>query len=71
MVSNQTEWTRVEQRSVLKFLMAEKSKPCESYRSMYDVYGGEFFSQKTVKELARHGFVTTRERKRQFIYSGT
>ena len=30
-VENQTEYSRLEQRSVIKFLLAEKCKPCEIY----------------------------------------
>ena len=37
-MSNQTECSRLEQRSVIKFLVAEKCKPCEIYRRIYDVY---------------------------------
>ena len=36
--ANQTERFRLEQRSVIKFLAAEKYKPCEIYREMCIVY---------------------------------
>ena len=39
MPENKTECSWLEQRSVMKFLLAEKYKPCEIYRRMYDVYG--------------------------------
>ena len=29
---------QIEQRSVIKYLLAEKCKPCEIYRRMCDVY---------------------------------
>ena len=32
MVTNQIEYSRIEQRSVMKFLMAKKCKPCEIYK---------------------------------------
>ena len=38
MAGNQTGCLRLEQRSVMKFLVAEKCKPCEIYRSMSCVY---------------------------------
>ena len=34
----------IEQRTVIKVLLAEKCKPCEIYRRMYDVYGEAGFS---------------------------
>ena len=34
MVANQTACSRVEQKFVIKFLLAEKSKPCEIYPRM-------------------------------------
>ena len=34
MGTNQTESSRLEQKSVIKFLVAEKCKPCEIYRRM-------------------------------------
>ena len=39
MVANQTEFSRIEQMSVAKFLVTEKYKPCEIYRGMYEAYG--------------------------------
>ena len=38
MTANQTECSRFEQRSVIKFLVAEKCKPCEIYRRICNVY---------------------------------
>ena len=43
--SGQLKYLRLGQRSVIKFLVAEKSKPCEIYRRMCDVYGEACFSQ--------------------------
>ena len=37
---------QIEQRSFIKYLLAEKGKPCEIYRRMYDLYREAFFSQK-------------------------
>ena len=45
-VANQRERSRYEQRSVIKFLLAEKGKPCEIYRKMCYVYEEVCFSQK-------------------------
>ena len=52
MAANQTESSRLEQRSVIKFLVAEKCKPCEIYRRMSDVYGEACFSEKNVYKWA-------------------
>ena len=38
MVANQTMYSRLEQRSVIKILEAGKCKPCETYRRMGNVY---------------------------------
>ena len=45
MTENQTMPT-LEQRSVIKFLVAEKSKLCEIYKRMGDAYREACFSQK-------------------------
>ena len=39
MVANQTEFSAIEQRSVIKVLVAVMSKPSEIYKKMCDVYG--------------------------------
>ena len=57
---NRTECSWLEQKSVIKFLVAEKCKPCEIYRRMCDVYRKACFSQKNVYERAKHGFAITR-----------
>ena len=41
----QTKCSRLEQRSVIKSLVAEKWKLCEIYRKMCDMYGEACFSQ--------------------------
>ena len=38
-MANQTECSWLEQRSVMKFLVVKKRKPCEIYRRICDVYG--------------------------------
>ena len=38
--------SRLEQRSVIKFLVAEKCKQCEVYRRMCNVYGEAYFNKK-------------------------
>ena len=50
---------RLEQRSVIKFLVAEKCKPCEIYRRLCDVYETASFSQKNVYKWTKHKFATT------------
>ena len=37
MVKNRTEYSWLEQRSVIKFLLVEKCKPCEFYWEICDV----------------------------------
>ena len=48
MAANQTEGRGLEQRSVIKFLVVVKCKPCEIYRRMCDVYREAGLSQKKV-----------------------
>ena len=43
MVVIQAECFRLEEKSVLKFLVAEKSKPYETYKRMRDVCGEKLF----------------------------
>ena len=50
---------QIEQRSVIKYLLAEKCKACEIYRRMCDVYGEACFSQRNFSKWATHGFATT------------
>ena len=55
MKANQTKCSRLEQRSIFKFLVAEKCKPCEIYRKMSDVYGEETcFSKKYLYKWVKH-----------------
>ena len=46
MAADQVECFRLKQRSVIKFLLVEKSKPYEIYRKICDVHREECFSQK-------------------------
>ena len=46
MLANQKVCSKLEQRSAIKFLLAEKCKACEIYRRMYDVNGEAYFSPK-------------------------
>ena len=59
MVVNQTVCSRFEQRSVIKFLVAKKCKPCKIYRRMCDVYRKSYFSQKNIYKWAEYGFANT------------
>ena len=47
----------LEQRSVVKVLVAEKCKPCKIYRGMCDVYEGASFILKNVYKKANHEMV--------------
>ena len=44
--ANQTDCSRLEQRFVIKFMLAEKCKSCEDYGRMCYVHGETYFSQK-------------------------
>ena len=59
MVANQTECSRLEQKSVIKFLLVGKGKLCEIYRRMRDVYGETCFNFKNVYKQAKHVCATT------------
>ena len=56
MAENQTECFRLEQRSVIKFLMAKKYKPNEIHRRKHNVYKEACFSKKNVYKWAKHDF---------------
>ena len=56
MASNQVESSRLEQKSVIKFLMAEKYKPCEIYRRMCNVCSEACFSPKNIHKKSKHRF---------------
>ena len=45
-MANQIESSRLEQRFVIEFQVAEKCKQCEIYRRMCDAYVEARFSQK-------------------------
>ena len=51
MVANQTQCSKFQQRSIMKFLVADKYKPCEIYRRMYYVYGEACFSKINVYKV--------------------
>ena len=63
MVANQTECSRLEQRSIIKFLVADKRKPYEIYRLMCDVYRKAYFSQKNFHKWARKEFAASLSQK--------
>ena len=56
---NQTEYSWLEQRSVIKFLEVEKYIRYEIYTRMFDVYKEACFSQKSIYKWIRRGFATT------------
>ena len=49
MAANPTECSRVEQRSVIQHLVAEKWKQCEIYRRVVDVYREASISKKCLE----------------------
>ena len=56
MVANQTQYFRLEQWFVMKFLMAKKCKSYEINKIMCDVNGEVCFSQKSVYKLDKQEF---------------
>ena len=56
---SKSECSRFEQRSVIKFLVAEKCKTFEIYRRMCYVYGETCSSQKNLYKWAKYRFATT------------
>ena len=59
MAANQTDWSMLEQRPVIKYLADEKCKSCEIYRRMCDAYGEEYFRNENVYKWVKYGFATT------------
>ena len=49
---------QIEQRSFIKYLLAEKCKLCEIYRRMCEGYREACFSQKKLYKWDKHGFAT-------------
>ena len=45
MLENQTESSKLEQRSVIKHFANENRKPCEFNKKIYDVYGKTYLTQ--------------------------
>ena len=56
MAANQSDCSSLEQRSVTKFLVAEKCKPYKIYRRMCDVYEEVCFSKKKKKKKKKKKF---------------
>ena len=54
MMVNQTEFSRLEQRSLMKFLVAQNYKPCEIYKRMCEVYAGTRFHQIIAYKWAKY-----------------
>ena len=59
MPAKQTVCSRLEQRCVIKLLVAEKCKSCEIYRRICAVYGKACFSKKNVFKWAKYVFAMT------------
>ena len=64
MATNKNEYSRLEQRSVIKFLMADKCKPCEIYWRICNVYEEACFNKKIFINRVCHN---KPESKRQFM----
>ena len=58
MVANQKKYSRLEQRSAIRFLVAEKCKQYEYYRRMCSGFREECFSQRNAYKWAKNKFAT-------------
>ena len=54
MVTNQ----KIEQKSIMKVLLAEKCKPCEIYCGLCDMHGKECFNHRNLYKQAKHWFAS-------------
>ena len=54
MGANQIEWSGFKQRSIIKYLVAEKNKPSKIYWKMSDVNEEACFRQKNVYKWVKH-----------------
>ena len=70
MAVNHTDGFRLEKRSVRKSLLAEKCKPCEIYRRMWDVNGEACLSQKDIYKWAKDEFARTSLSRKDSLFSG-
>ena len=59
MMVYQTAYFKLEQRSIIKFLVAKKCKPYEIYRRMSDVYEKACFSQRNAYKWDKQAFAIT------------
>ena len=59
-------YSRLEQRSVIKFLAAENGKPCEIYWIMCDMYVEAYFTKKIYKG-AKHRFAITSSNRKSSV----
>ena len=57
-MANQREHSRLEQKSVINFLVTVKCKPCEIYSRICDVYWEAYFTQRNLNKWAKHRFIT-------------
>ena len=55
MTTYRTDYSRLEQRSVIKLLLAEECKQCEINRRMCHVYGKSCFSPKSITNWLNNG----------------
>ena len=51
MAANQAKYAKLEQKSVIKSLVAKKCKPCEIYRRIWDMCGETCFSKKECLQM--------------------
>ena len=64
--ANQTKSSKLEQRSVIKYFVAENCKPCENYR-ICNVYRKTCFSQKNVFKWAKYMLVIMSLNQKNFL----
>ena len=70
MMANQTKYSRLEQRSIIKFLIAGKGKSYEIYIRMCDVYKEVCFSPQIFTNRPNKSFATTNISRKTVSWSG-
>ena len=70
MAGNQTDYTRLDQKSVTKFLLAEKCKLFEIYRKFTMCTEKHVFVKKNVYEWAKQRFTTMSLNRKGCPWSG-
>ena len=66
----EAKFNRLDYKSLIQFLLAEKRKPYEIYRRIFDVYREASFISENIYKSAKHGFATTNLTRKHNLWSG-